>query len=156
MIQGMDTRQLIGDFLRVASLAGIKVTVEDISVEELPAPHRPPSQLPDGKIAVYVFSRNGECLKVGKVGPRSSARYVSQHYNPKSSVSNLAKSILDDKEGFGGPKLDEESIGDWIRRHTDRVNFLLSDKLGVLVLTLFEAFLQCRLRPRFEGFESQK
>lgn len=156
MIGGNDTKELVSDFLSVASLAGVHLTVHDISVEELPAPHRPPSRLPDGKMAVYVFARSGECLKVGKVGPQSQPRYVSQHYNPKSSNSNLAKSILKDKEGLGAPALNEDSVGDWIKRHTDRVNFLISESQGFPVLTLLEAFLQCRLRPRFEGFESQR
>ena len=156
MIDGINPKALVSDFLGVASLACVHLTVQDISVKELPAPHRPPSQLPDGKMAVYVFARSGECLKVGKVGPESQPRYTSHHYNPKSSSSNLARSILKDKEGIGSPDLNEDNIGDWIKGHTDRVNFLISRKHGLPVLTLLEAFLQCRLRPRFEGFESQR
>jgi len=36
------------------------------------------------------------------------------------------------------------------------VNFILDASLGVHVLNLLEAFLQCRLRPEFEGFASQR
>jgi len=38
----------------------------------------------------------------------------------------------------------------------DRTNFLLDERLGIPVLTLLEAFLQCRLRPRYEGYKSQR
>jgi hypothetical protein len=37
----------------------------------------------------------------------------------------------------------------------DRVNFLVDERLGMRVLTLLEAFLQCRLNPCYEGFKSQ-
>jgi hypothetical protein len=156
MIPGVDGSQLVVDFLSIASIAGLKLGAQDVTVEELPAPYRPPSRLPDGKMAVYAFFMRGECLKVGKAGPQSQARYVSQHYSPRSSMSNLARSILKDKNGLGVEELKQEKVGDWIKQYTDRMNLLLPRELGVPVLTLLEAFLQCRLRPRFEGFESQR
>lgn len=147
---------LITDFIRVASLAGVWLSETDIVAEVLAAPHIPPTSLPPGKMAVYVFSWGDHCLKVGKVGPNSQARYTSQHYNPKSSNSNLAKSILEDKTKMGLAHLDEKNVGEWIRRETDRINFLVDQTLGIPVLSLLESFLQCRLKPRFEGFESQR
>jgi len=53
-------------------------------------------------------------------------------------------------------KSHETNVAGWIREHTDRVNFILDAPLGVHVLNLLEAFLQCRLRPEFEGFASQR
>lgn len=155
-IAGIESKKLVDDFRQVAALAGVNIEQRDITVEELPAPHTPPSQLPMGKMAVYVFNWKGTCLKVGKVGAKSQARYVSQHYNPNSSKANLAKSILSDQELSKTAGLSEENIGYWIKRNTDRVNFLLSESQGMPVLTLLEAFLQCRLLPRFEGFGSQR
>ena len=149
-------KHLIEDFKKVAELAGIHVTDKDIALEIKKSPHRPPTFLPSGKMAVYVFMWGDDCLKVGKVGPRSQARYTSQHYNPNSSNSNLAKSILRHKHELGLTNLTESTIGDWIRSNTDRINFILNKELGIPVLTLLEAFLQCRLRPKFEGFDSQK
>jgi len=146
---------LIEDFKKVAELAGVSIPEESISAEELIAPHSPPASLPPGKMAVYVFFWNDKCLKVGKVGPKSQARYTSHHYNPNSSQSNLAKSILQHKEKLG-LKIDESKIGDWIKENLSRINFLLDKELGIPVLSLMEAFFQCKLRPMFEGFESQK
>jgi len=40
--------------------------------------------------------------------------------------------------------------------NVDRVNVLLPASLGVPIMTLLESFLQCRLRPRYEGFRSQR
>lgn len=148
--------EIRSDFIRVAEIAGIHASAGDILVETHKAPHSPPNRLPKGKMAVYVFSLGERCLKVGKVGPRSQARYTSQHYKPNSSKSNLAKSILDHKDELGVVHIDELTVGDWIKNNTDRINFILEARLGVPVLTLLEAFLQCRLKPLFEGFPSQR
>ena len=152
----MDTGQLIQDFLNVAALAGIHLSASDLAVERTVAPHCPPKRLPAGKMAVYVFSYGDTVLKVGKAGPNSAARFTSQHYNPSSAPSTLATSILKAGQGLGITGLSPETVGSWIKANTDRTNFLLSVNCGVPVLTLLEAFLQCRLKPRFEGFASQR
>lgn len=150
-----DAKALVEDFLKVALLAGVVVPRTALTVEPLPAPHSPPDALPKGRMAVYVFSWKGQCLKVGKVGPKSQARYTSQHYSPQSSNSNLAKSLLSARSELGLPDLSESNAGAWIKGNLDRINFLLDAGFGIPVLTLLESFLQCRLKPRFEGFERQ-
>ena len=151
-----DPQPLIDNFRKVVGLAGVSVPSNALSIERLPAPHKPPSALPKGKMAVYVFAWKGQCLKVGKVGPNSQARYTSQHYGPSSSNSNLAKSILGGRNELGLSDVSESNVGAWIKANVDRTNFLLNAECGIPVLTLLESFLQCRLRPRFEGFESQR
>jgi hypothetical protein len=152
----IDTNKLISDFLHAAELAGLGIKQRDIHIENLPAPHVPPRILPSGKMAVYVFHWGDRCLKVGKVGPKSQARYTSQHYNPKSSNSNLAKSILKDRAILGITEIDENTVRNWVKQNTDRVNFLVPERFGIPLLSLLEAFLQCRLKPCFEGFDTQK
>lgn len=152
----IDVNQLISDFNSVADLAGVNIPEAAITREVLRKPHTPPTALPTGKMAVYVFLWGDLCLKVGKAGLCSQARYTSQHYNPNSSKSNLSKSILEKGLKFGFPSLKEKDVGNWIKNETDRVNFLLDKKLGIPVLSLLESFLQCRLKPKFEGFDSQK
>ena len=152
----IDADELISDFIRVSELAGLEIKEQDIQIETLPAPHIPPSTLPSGRMAVYVFHCGNRCLKVGKVGPKSQARYTSQHYSPGSSNSNLAKSILKDKSVMGINEIDEHTVGNWVKQNTDRVNFLIPESFGIPLLSLLEAFLQCRLRPCFEGFDTQK
>ena len=147
-----NSRELLFDFVRVAELARVAISENDIILEHLPAPHSPPSRLPEGKIAVYAFFWGEQCLKVGKAGPKSQARYISQHYNAASSKSNLAKSILGHQRELGLNGLNENTITDWIKNNTSRINFLVDTKVGIPVLNLLEVFLQCRLRPRFEGF----
>lgn len=147
---------LITDFVQVAQLAGLPITTKDITHQELPCPHRPVS-LPKGKQAVYVFwmpDPHEVVLKVGKVGPNSGARFVSQHYLPSSSASNLAKSLLNDNtfwSSLGVIVPPVESVGEWVRRYTCRTNLYLLSDTGPLALSLFEVFLQCRLKPRYEG-----
>ncbi len=151
-----DAQALLDDFIKVAKLARATLPANAISIVASAAPHEHPPALKNGDVAVYVYILKGDCLKVGKVGPKSHARYVSHHYNPSSSISNLAKSILDDRNNMGLQHLDENDVGNWIRSYTDRVNFVLSGENLIPVLNLLEAFLQCRLKPRFEGFKSQK
>ena len=146
--------QLLEDFLTVAELAGIKLQREAVRIETLRMPHKPPSKLPTGKMAVYVFSGRDRVLKVGRVGLRSQARYTSQHYTG-SAPSTLAGSLLKDEEAVRSYGTKDENVSAWIKQNTDRVNFILDGDLGMRTLTLLEAFVQCRLQPEFEGFASQ-
>jgi len=146
----------IHDFRQVAALAGVPLAPGAITIERLPAPHRPPSRLPSGKMAVYVFTYAGDTLKVGKAGANSQARYISQHYNPGSAQSTLAASILGERVRYGLTDTKDSDVGGWIKANVDRVNLLVDERAGIPVLTLLEVFLQCRLRPRYEGFKSQR
>jgi hypothetical protein len=152
----MDPKQLIDDFLKVAALARRSLCAADILVEVLKAPHRPPTQLPPGKMAVYLFSYGPTVLKIGKAGPKSNARYTSHHYRAGRAPSTLAASLVRGCEELGIGALTNESVGDWIKTNTDRLNFILKTECGVPTLTLLESFLHCRLNPCFESFESQR
>lgn len=147
---------LLRDFLSAAKLAGVDDNDLDVVIEKLTAPHAPPKRLPKGKMAVYVFSYQGKALKVGKVGPKSQARYTTQHYIPGSAPSTLAASLVKGGKEIGVAGLTEENVTEWIKANTERWNFVLDASCGVHVLTFLEAFLQCRLQPAFEGFESQR
>jgi hypothetical protein len=142
-------------FAQAAALAGVAIASSDIEVQVLPAPHKAPSVLPRGKSAVYVFMYGDRCLKVGKAGPRSAARFCSQHYGVNRAPSTLAKSVI--KANLGSPRitLTAENVSTWLCRNTSRVNFLLRSTYGPEVLSLLEAFVQCCLRPEFEGFAKQ-
>jgi hypothetical protein len=146
----------LADFFDVARIAGVDLPRGSITVEPFLAPHRPPTRLPLGKMAVYVFSRGPEVLKIGKVGSKSQARYTSQHYSPSSANSTLAASLLADRGRLALDAAAIADIGRWMRENLDRVNFLMDERAGVPVLTLLEAFLQCRLKPKYEGFKSQR
>lgn len=115
----------------------------------------PPRSLPAGTMAVYIFMYRGRCLKVGKAGPKSNARYVSHHYSPTSSRSNLAKSILAAPEKIAVAPVEPACAGRWVRENTVRVNILFPASVGIRFLTLVEAFMQCWLQPVYEGFETQ-
>lgn len=143
------------DFSTAAALAGVPIPASEIEIVELGAPHRRPSSLPKSKIAVYVFIYGDRCLKVGKAGQRSAARYCSQHYG-MNAPSTLAKSLLANQSRIGISGLNEGNVGEWICQNTNRVNFLLPSSYGIFPLSLLEAFVQCRLNPEFEGFESQR
>lgn len=89
-------------------------------------------------------------MKIGKAGPKSNARYTSQHYSPGSSRSNFALSLEKDSPTSEILDFGSDSAGDWIRSNTNRVSILLDAKHGILLLSFLEAFLHLRFRPEFE------
>ncbi len=151
-----DPHQLLTDFLSTAEHGQIEIAPDSITIELQPKPHTRPKQLPEGKMAVYVFSTDTEILKVGKVNTGSENRYRHHHYNPQGAGSTLAKSLMEDENIPAMFRPDKKTVSDLIMEHTDRANFLLDAELGFFVLNLFEAYIQCRLKPKYEGFKSQR
>jgi hypothetical protein len=90
-------------------------------------------------------------LKIGIAGPNSSPRSLSQHYDPNSAGSNLAKSILAYPSKIGIAQLHTNFVGSWIKEHTERINILLPDSLGQPILSMLESFLHARWKPVYEG-----
>jgi hypothetical protein len=145
--------EALTDFQTVVALAHSDFKSVEIKIEILARPHLAPKSLPIGQAAVYAFIFNDQALKIGMVGPRSQARYTSQHYNPMSSGSNLAKSILESPKMLcdNNNNIDPQSVGDWITKNTDRVNFLFPISTNLLLPKLLEAFLHVQWNPVFEG-----
>jgi hypothetical protein len=139
------------DFLIVARLAGHPISASELNCEFHPAPHRAPTSLPVGMMAVYCFWGVGCWLKIGKAGPNSQARYTSQHYNHASAPSTLAGSLIRDTRMKSVDGFTEAQPGDWIRSSCCRVNILISLQLRREMLSLLEVFLHARLMPRYEG-----
>ena len=143
--------EALSDFSKAVALAQAEFSPDSVTVEITSKPHVAPKILPRGKMAVYAFFLNGQALKVGKVGPKSNARYTSQHYNPTSARSTLAQSILTNAVRVEAAGIDAGAVGDWIRKNTDRVNLLLPASVGLPILSLLESFLHVRWKPLFEG-----
>lgn len=154
-MRNMSIHGIREDFVEVAKLAGLRITKEEMQVEESFPPHKNPPALPAGFMAVYVFKYGDHCLKVGKAGSKSVARYCNQHYG-LNAPSTLARSLIKHQSRLSLPNLDESNIGNWIRENTTRINVLLPSTHGPAALALMESFIQCRLNPEFEGFDSQK
>lgn len=152
-----DVESLVRDFIQVSQLAGLSLEASDIETQVLAAPHKR-TGLPKGKAAVYVFFRGETCLKVGKVGANSDARFRSQHYLPSGAMSNLAKSLCLDftseQSRFFKPELrlgfDAESVADWMLTNLSRAHFFVDANAPTGTVRLLEVFLQCRLQPLFE------
>ena len=137
------------DFIKAAELANSPVKEADINVEVWLKPHQRP-RLPLDMQAVYVFMHGDKCLKVGKAGPKTSARYNSQHYG-SHAPSTLAKSLMARQAELGVSGLAEGGVAEWMIQELDRISFLIPSRCGPFALSLLEAFVQCRLQPTFEG-----
>lgn len=141
--------------LDITDVLGRPIDTTKFEIIERGLPHSVPRKLPTGKMAVYTFIYNGTFLKIGKVGPNSNARYTSQHYNPGSSKSNLAKSILEDPD-MKTHCITENNIGTWIKNNCHRIDIEMDVSLGIFTLELVEAVLHYKLNPKYEGFSSQR
>ena len=119
--------------------------------EYLPAPHRPPSRLPAGKVGIYCFwLESWGWLKIGMAGPNSQPRWTSHHYWG-CALSTLAGSLRSDPEMAEPARLDRDALRAWIIRHTCRANILMPSRMGRGILLRLEGFLHARLNPRYEG-----
>ena len=154
---------IVNDLVSFGLKYGILEEQIEIEHEVQLAPHEPRS-LPNGKCAIYVFSLSESygmkcsagahrAIKVGRVGPKSNARFQSQHYNPTSAPSNLAATLLKSVilwPYLGITELENSGVGQWIRENTDRDHFYL-DASETEVLEEFERYLRGKLGPVFEG-----
>ena len=129
----------------------------------MPAPHQP-QPLPASFQGVYTFMFEGVCLKAGRAGPNSGARWTSHHYKAGRAPSTLAWSLIRYAHlaAVHEPRLSSDlklilqgiatdDIGAWIQGHTDRCNFLLDASLGQRRLIQLEAIAHEVLKPVFEG-----
>jgi hypothetical protein len=152
--------QALADSLQIEFLEITGIKVEAIFLPK-GALHQP-SSLPAGMQGVYVFFTDAICFKVGKAGPKSKARWNSHHYNlDESTPSAFTKSIVKNRPKFKSyfsdsqhseiDHLKKSNIGDWIRNNISRIEFLLPEKEGRYALSLLEALVQFRLKPKYEG-----
>lgn len=80
----------------VTRIAGHEIDISKIEIIDRGIPHIPKS-LKTGTMGVYTFLYNDKFLKIGKAGPNSNARFLSQHYTG-SAMSTLSGSILADPD----------------------------------------------------------
>ena len=157
-----DPDHLTEGFNNAAVATGLLAEPLTIRHEILRASHRQVG-LPPGFGAVYVFSLTepyvedapgrGRVLKVGRVGPQSDARFRSQHYSPKSSGSNLAKTLLSAQVLWPYLGIDELTVADvkdWIPSNTDRDHLYLPEAQAD-ALPMLESYVRGVLGPVFEG-----
>lgn len=140
--------------LEVSSVLGKPIEKHKYRIIDRGVPHQPKT-LPLQMMGIYTFCYNGEFLKIGKAGPNSNARFLSQHYNPRSARSTLAASILED-DRMQGIGINESNVGQWIRNNCRRVDILLDSDLGIFSLELIEASLHYKYEPAYEGFIAQR
>lgn len=108
-----------------------------------------------GKRGVYTFLHDGKFPKIGKAGSRSNARFLSQHYNPKSAQSTLAASILLHKK-MESKDITAHNVGDRIKANCRRIDILLDSYLGIFALDLIEAALHYKYEPIYKGVATQR
>lgn len=101
----------------VSTLLGKPIAKDSYNIIDRGVP-RTPQSIPAGKMGIYIFILGDVFLKIGKAGPSSNARFLSQHYSLVSEKSTLAASILADSS-MKHLNLDEDQIGAWIKVEYD-------------------------------------
>ena len=119
-----------------------------VKIEVLPMPHEPP-ELPKGQAAVYVFSTRDYVLKIGKAEQDAQAEYNSQYYI-NSTSKTLAESLVNCNSR--SLYLNTENVGDWIKKNTTRVNFILSPAYSgnQEILDMLAIFVEKRLQHLYD------
>jgi hypothetical protein len=157
-----DIDEVVKAFSTWAETYGHGPARAEVRVQSLGRPHRPEA-LAVGWQGVYCFRYDDIWLKVGKAGPNSGARWVSQHYKPGRAQSTLAFSLLKyghfaTSEHPSLPQLQQQlrlvstdEIAAWIKRHTERVNLLIRAEMGTGGLAQLETIAHRLLDPVFEG-----
>jgi hypothetical protein len=154
---------LLADFAAAANSATVEAWPCKVRPETLLAPHKPP-RLPAGFGAVYAFALGetygvgtpagaGRVLKVGRVGPNSSARFTYMHYNTKAAGSTVAKSLVSYKimwPWLGIATLDDLSVKSWMLTHLDRFHFYVPAGHDTVLASL-EVYVRARVGSVFEG-----
>jgi hypothetical protein len=157
-----DIEDVLNAFGQWARQQGLGPARAEVRLERLGRPHRP-LPLPAGWQGVYSFRYEDTWLKVGKAGTKSGARWMSQHYNPGSAMSNLAFSLVKyghfatrEHAGLNGLQaklrdVSPDDIGDWIKGNTERVNLLIRAEMGAAGLARLESIAHRCFKPVFEG-----
>jgi hypothetical protein len=156
-----DPEGLIAGFIARANEIGLGNLSGLLRAEHLAAPHRQPTKL--ASPAVYVFSLSesygrdvpagpNRVLKVGMVGPKSAARFISQHYG-LSAPSTLAGSLLRETilwRYLGIENLDASNVKAWMQANLERDHvFVPPDREGLA--RHVERYYRGHLGPVFEG-----
>lgn len=146
-----ETKQLIFNILKQV---GIAIREEQFKFRNCGNPHKP--KLPKDNMAIYTFQYNNTFLKIGKCSAKNKSRFYSHHYHPSRNHSNLSKSILRDSDmnylkSSQSEFLTDDTVGDWIKMNTTRIDILLDANLSIFTINLIESILHSLYHPRYEG-----
>lgn len=115
-----------------------------------------------GYMYVYSFWHDDfqQPLKIGKAGPKSKRRYERSHYNPESSKSCLAGSLVNDDYFSNKYDINMKNVDEWMHTNLQRLNiqipFDVDNGFDYFTLELIEAILHYKYEPYFEGCKSQR
>jgi len=120
--------------------------------------------IPYNHSAIYTFFLNDSCLKVGKAGLNSNARFKTQHYKYKSAKSSsLPKALINQIDNnklyphvFENTNDCYNKLNFWIKENTIRQDIFIefngdNKKHHNYFVNFCEAFFILRLKPLFEG-----
>ena len=124
--------------------------------EELEVANEKP--LFDSAVYVFYYPDGKKYLKIGEVGGNSTARFFSQHYNPRSAKSTLAKSIVKSNEfrTKENKPVCEDNVKCWMEKNLQRIDIIFTKSGNPFVSKFVESYLHFVLQPRFEGNREKK
>lgn len=137
------------------------------SIEISASDHINIPKLKDNKMGIYIYIYGNKYLKIGKAWTNSDARWIYQHYNFKSSPSNLASSIKNDKKFCNKNNIHLDSLNEkeqveviksFIKNKTKRINIIIErtgEENDYFILNLLESWFHYKLKPKYEGIKSK-
>lgn len=142
-----ETKEII---INLTEILGYKVNPNHIEVEDLGIPHTPPTptRLKDRSAVYMFFDKNGECLKVGKVGKHSAVRFCYSHYKEANAHrTSLVKSLIEDGTIEKGNKFETKN---WVSENTRRINIYFSSDCPPFINGLVESAFIYKYKPKYE------
>ena len=115
-----------------------------------------------GYMYIYSFWHDDfhQPLKIGKAGPKSKRRYERSHYDPESSKSCLAGSLVNDEYFSNKYNINKDNVSVWMHENLQclniRIPFDVDNGFDYFTLELIEAILHYKYEPYFEGCKSQR
>lgn len=125
------------------------IKIQEINLKKGSEHHENLKKLPPKTQGVYIFYNESGCFKVGRAGPGSNARWVSNNYSIYTGSSTFAKSLQKNM-----PKHNKNKIQKLIKNNFSRYQLIIpaeesmKDKFS---LNLLESLVQYHLEPLFEG-----
>lgn len=145
--------------LEAASLGQVELRGPEVQIRFQDPPHDRP-RFPYWAQALYVFRFQDLCLKVGRAGPNSRARFTTHHYTGSTAYS-LPNVINDCAEPLATElsrgevqtleALPVDRVGEWVAKNCGRINILFPSDHPRTTAKLLEAVLQARFDPCYEG-----
>ena len=141
-----EIRSAIDEFFHIDALQSYQLSQIEYNIEF--APHKPSRDLKNDEMGIYIFFNSKRYVKIGIA--TDQGRFKRDNYRIIDKASTLAKSIKNCPH-LVDFDVKETDIGKWMKENLGRAEIIMPKSWGLSFLKMFEAFLQFKFNPVYEG-----